>query len=102
MAFLRRGDWKLVTLGDTPFARGLMKGADRSDQLFHLAEDPNETRDLARVEPQRLAALQALLIEEMRRDDVGRVHRTALHQWSRVPEQARLIEPAPARKPVEP
>jgi arylsulfatase A-like enzyme len=102
MAFLRRGDWKLVTLGDTPFARGLMKGADRSDQLFHLADDPHESHDLASVEAQRLAALQALLIEEMRRDDVGRVHRTALHQWSRVPEQARLIEPAPARKPVEP
>ena len=102
MAFLRRGDWKLVTLGDTPFARGLMKGADRSDQLFNLAEDPNETRDLARAEPRRLAALQALLIEEMRRDDVGRVHRTALHQWSRVPEQARLIQPAPARKSADP
>ena len=102
MAFLRHGDWKLVTLGDTPFARGLMKGDDRSDQLFNLAEDPNETRDLARAEPRRLAALQALLIEEMRRDHVGRVHRTALHQWSRVPEQAGLIEPAPARKPVEP
>jgi arylsulfatase A-like enzyme len=102
MAFLRRGDWKLVTLGDTPFARGLMTGNDRSDQLFNLADDPNETRNLARAEPQRLAALQALLVEEMRRDDVGRVHRTALHQWSRVPEQARLISPAPARKSAEP
>jgi arylsulfatase A-like enzyme len=102
MAFLRQGDWKLVTLGDTPFARGLMKGDDRSDQLFNLAADPNETRNLARAEPQRLAALQALLIGEMRRDNVGRVHRTALHQWSRVPEQARLIQPAPARKLAEP
>jgi arylsulfatase A-like enzyme len=102
MAFLRRGDWKLVTLGDTPFSRGQMLGNDRSDQLFNLADDPNETRDLARAEPQRLAELQRLLVEEMRKDDVGRVHRTALHQWSRVPEQARLIQPAPARKSAEP
>ena len=102
MAFIRRGDWKLVTLGDTPFSRGQMPGKDRSDQLFNIAEDPNETRDLARAEPQRLAELQRLLVEEMRKDDVGRVHRTALHQWSRVPEQARLIQPAPARKSAEP
>jgi len=54
------------------------------------------------LNPQRLAELQRLLVEEMRHDDVGRVHRTAQFQWSRAPEQARLIQPAPARKSAEP
>jgi arylsulfatase A-like enzyme len=102
MAFLRRGDWKLVTLGDTPFSRAQMPGNDRSDQLFNIAEDPTETRDLARAEPQRLAELQRLLVAEMRKDDVGRVHRSAQFQWSRDSQQARLIPSAPAPKAAKP
>jgi arylsulfatase A-like enzyme len=97
MAFLRRGDWKLVTPGDSAFARGLMPGDDRGDQLFNIADDPNETHDRAREEPAVLADLQRLLVEEMKQDEVGRVHKTALHQWSRVPEQARTILPAAPR-----
>ena len=91
MAFLRRGDWKLVTLGDTEFSRSLMPGSDRGDQLFNLATDPNETHDLAAEQPSLMAELQQLLVKEMKKDDVGRVHRTAQYQWSRVPEQARAI-----------
>ncbi len=98
MAFLRRGDWKLVTVGESAFARRLMPGADRRDQLFNIAADPNETRDLAREQPTVLAELQRLLVEEMKKDDVGRVHQTAQFQWSRVPEQARAILPAPKRE----
>lgn len=42
---LRQGDWKLVDNGDGQW------------QLFDLASDPGETRDLAAEQPQRLAAL---------------------------------------------
>lgn len=83
-------------------AAPLRAAASRPNILFILADDPHETRDLARAEPRRLAELQRLLVEEMRQDDVGRVHRTAQFQWSRVPEHARLIQPAPARKSAEP
>jgi arylsulfatase len=43
---IRQGDWKAVNLGD-------------SWRLFNLADDPGETRDLAKREPKRLAALVA-------------------------------------------
>ncbi|KQS05365.1 arylsulfatase [Sphingomonas sp. Leaf357] len=43
---VRQGDWKAVNLGD-------------GWRLFNLADDPGETRDLAKSEPKRLAALAA-------------------------------------------
>lgn len=94
-AFLRRGDWKLVTLGDSKAAVARMPCDSRADQLFNVADDPNETHDLAAERPELLAELQQLLIEEMKKDDICRVHTTAQHQWSRVPEQAARILPAP-------
>ncbi|MDH7568397.1 MAG: arylsulfatase [Armatimonadota bacterium] len=55
---LRQGEWKLVT------------AAGRPDELYHLAEDPNETTDLAGREPQRVAALRKVLEEQRRLDAV--------------------------------
>ncbi|MEG3122388.1 arylsulfatase [Sphingomonas sp. GB1N7] len=43
---IRQGDWKAVHLGD-------------GWKLFNLADDPGETRDLAKREPKRLATLAA-------------------------------------------
>ena len=46
---LRHGDWKLIVPG---------QGAA---QLFNIAEDPYEKKDLAKAEPQRVAELKKLL-----------------------------------------
>ncbi len=44
---IRQGDWKIVALADGEW------------QLFNLAEDPGETRDLAAAQPARLKRLIA-------------------------------------------
>ena len=49
---LRQGDWKL--LGDSS------KYGGRDWELFNLAEDPSETRDLSETEPEKLAEMIAL------------------------------------------
>lgn len=51
-AALRQGDWKVVSM---PAADG-----GRTWELFDLATDPAETRDLSASQPERLAALVAL------------------------------------------
>ncbi|MFN3324186.1 MAG: sulfatase [Bryobacteraceae bacterium] len=56
---LRQGEWKLV--------RQAGRGAPGEFQLFHLAKDVGETRDLSAREPARLAALKA----ELERLDAG-------------------------------
>ena len=68
MNALRKGAWKLVTLGDSEWARGRMPGEDRSDQLFNITEDPHETTDLAKKRPEILAELQQMLKQEMASD----------------------------------
>ncbi|MGH6616865.1 sulfatase-like hydrolase/transferase [Sphingomonas sp.] len=50
-AALFRGDYKLV--------RNLPPGGDGRWQLFDIAHDPGETRDLARADPARFQAMQA-------------------------------------------
>ncbi len=47
---MRRGDWKLIEFHE-----------DQSIGLFHLAEDPGETRNLASEMPDRVAELKAEL-----------------------------------------
>lgn len=47
----RQGDWKILWLWD-PFGPGRW-------ELFNLADDPGETRDLAAAEPKKLAELLA-------------------------------------------
>lgn len=44
------GDWKLVHFWE-----------DGADELYNLADDPSETRNLAQREPERVRALRALL-----------------------------------------
>ena len=56
---LRKGDWKVVYLaaGTNRYTR---KGVSTGRwQLFDVARDPGETRDLAAAEPARLAELVA-------------------------------------------
>ncbi len=63
---LREGDWKLIV----PKA-GAKKGATQDSgevELFDLAEDPYETRNLAASMPERVAALRARLAEVSKND----------------------------------
>jgi arylsulfatase A-like enzyme len=73
MGALRHGDWKLVVMGESDWAREMMPGEDRSDQLFDLARDPHETTNLAREEPDTVARLRALMREMARGDELGRI-----------------------------
>ncbi len=57
MSAIRHGDWKLV----------VKKGAT-SPELFDLAADPNETKDLAVDQPDRVKTLKALLAQTAARD----------------------------------
>jgi len=52
---LRQGDWKLVVSG-------------KKEELFNLAEDPNETTDLAQQQPEKVATLRKLLEAERKLD----------------------------------
>jgi len=72
MNALRDGDWKLVTLGTSEWARGLMPGDDRSPQLFNIAQDPFEKNNLARAHPDILDRLSRKLADEAARDDAER------------------------------
>ncbi len=65
VAAVRDGDWKLV----------VTKEGDRAE-LFNLAADPNEKRDLAAAEPKRVAALRRLWAELAARDGDAKVTET--------------------------
>jgi arylsulfatase A-like enzyme len=73
MGALRDGDWKLVVMGESDWARRMMPGEDRSDQLFDLGRDPRETANLAREEPDTVARLRALMHEMAKEDELGRI-----------------------------
>jgi arylsulfatase A-like enzyme len=73
MGALRDGDLKLVVLGDSDWARRMMPGEDRSDQLFDLARDPRETTNLAADRPETVTRLRALMREMAKDDEVGRI-----------------------------
>jgi len=55
-AAIRHGDWKLIV------------GKDKPDQLFDMARDPNETKNLAKTHPEQVARLKALLAEQQKLD----------------------------------
>ena len=88
-AALRAGDWKLVT-----------KGERATPELYHLRADPGERKDLAAVEPGRLAELRARL-EAFLRDAVPDL-RTGLDTESAEGETAGKERrgPAPPRVPA--
>jgi arylsulfatase A-like enzyme len=92
MAALREGVWKLVTRGTSRFARSLMLGDNREDELFNIARDPLERQDLAATQPGVLARMQALLVEQMKGDSPAFNDGVPQYWWSRVPEQQQLIE----------
>jgi arylsulfatase A-like enzyme len=64
-AAVRDGDWKLV----------VTREGDRAE-LFNVAADPGEKRDLAAAEPQRVAALRKLWAELAARDGDAKVTET--------------------------
>jgi len=43
-------------------------GKDKPDQLFDMARDPNETKNLAKTHPEQVARLKALLAEQQKLD----------------------------------
>ena len=57
---LRHGGWKYIA---APGSGGWGKGGDQSQslQLYHLAEDLGETRNLANKHPEKLAEMIELL-----------------------------------------
>jgi len=65
MFAIRQGDWKLVVgQGSGGFSqpRGLRHDADLPDgQLYNLAEDPQETKNLYAEQPERVTAMSELL-----------------------------------------
>jgi arylsulfatase A-like enzyme len=56
---VRRGDWKLITRN---------RDDSRKLELFNLADDPHETKNLAPSRPKRVAKLQQLMTELARAD----------------------------------
>lgn len=66
MRALHEGGWKLVLTRKG----GKKTGAASLEtaELYHLAEDPHETTDLAEKEPERLAGLRARLEEVVKAD----------------------------------
>jgi arylsulfatase A-like enzyme len=73
MGALREGDLKLIVMGESGWAREMMPGDDRSDQLFDLARDPRETTNLASDRPETVARLRALMRELAKDDQLGRI-----------------------------
>lgn len=59
---VRSGLWKYIP---APGSGGWGKGGDQSQpvQLYHLADDPGETKNLAAAMPDKVAAMQSLLEE---------------------------------------
>ena len=56
---IRSGNWKLIL---DPGSGGWSKGdGDEALQLYNLAEDPGETKNLAGVQPERVAVMKMLL-----------------------------------------
>lgn len=70
---IRMGDWKLVTNGHLADSEGpgndtaatakkkKKRAAKKQDELFNLAEDPNEKNNLAAAHPEKVAELKARL-----------------------------------------
>jgi arylsulfatase A-like enzyme len=64
---LRDGDWKLIISKDAAGREGSQIALERKE-LFNLADDPNETTNLAAEMPGKVASLRAVL-EKVARSD---------------------------------
>jgi arylsulfatase A-like enzyme len=60
---MHQGDWKLIVRGKT-------------QELYNLASDPNETKNLRRSHPERVAALGKLLAAEQAKDNDAKPDRS--------------------------
>ena len=61
---LRAGDWKYIPPHKGPAGfKDMRSGNDPQPQLYHLAEDPAETRNLAIENPEKTKELAAMLAE---------------------------------------
>ena len=59
---LRSGDWKFIPPHTgPPMIKEMRSGNSPKPQLYHLAEDPAETKNLANGNPQKLKELSAML-----------------------------------------
>ena len=63
---VRYGDWKLIVT--QPGANKKNKSATRQVELFNLANDPSESKNLAEQQPEKLAAMQQRLADISARD----------------------------------
>ncbi len=61
---LRAGDWKFIPAhkGASIF-KGMRSGNDPQPQLYHLTDDPAETQNVARTNPEKTKELAAMLME---------------------------------------
>ena len=59
--WVRQGDWKLIVPAAGEEAAGAAHGQAAKAELFNLAEDPFETKDLAAARPDQAAALRQTL-----------------------------------------
>ncbi len=57
---LRYGDWKLVTNGE---------GKSRRTELFNIVNDPTESKNLAKTDPQRVQEMLAELVKAVASDN---------------------------------
>jgi arylsulfatase A-like enzyme len=58
---VRLGDWKLMTGGGNSYAKANNTKAPQKMQLYNLAEDLSETKNLSQEQPEKLAELKAFL-----------------------------------------
>jgi len=68
---IRQGDWKIIYLPEVAPGKSKVPGINTNTwQLYNLAEDPTEIRDLSAEEPEKLADLVALWGEYESRNGV--------------------------------
>ena len=73
MGALRDGDLKLVVMGESDWARQMMPGEDRSDQLFDLARDPARPPTWPPSSPRPSRGSAPSCARPARDDEVGRI-----------------------------
>ena len=95
------GEWKAVS----PVPPRLEEGAAGGTwELYHLADDPTETHDLAELEPDRVARLAELWRDEAWRNAVFPLDDTGVLHENRPETEAALSQPVsliPFRPPLE-
>jgi arylsulfatase A-like enzyme len=72
---VRKGNWKYIPPGSITERGGIgiwdKTGVDEPGLLFHLSEDPGETRNLAEQYPEKLEEMMAIILEVAPEKAVG-------------------------------